>query len=58
MKSNYSVALSRIKQATNKAELDRCETQITRLYKARVITASELSRLDVTIMEQLARLEN
>jgi hypothetical protein len=54
--STYSVLSERIRRA-NMQELLQMERKITRHYEAGTITASQLGRLDVLLMETLAKNE-
>jgi hypothetical protein len=48
------ILLNRINEANDAASLRNLETTITRQHDAGTITAPELMRLDVRIMERLA----
>jgi hypothetical protein len=56
--TNYQAFLERIKSATTQGELASRENQVTRHFNNGTITVSELTRLDVKIMEKLALIEN
>lgn len=53
----FSILLKRINGAKNIEDLKECEAQITRHYDAGTITAKELMRLDVKIMERMVDFE-
>lgn len=53
--STYRQLLARINEAQDKATLNKLDARITRHYNAGTISATELKRLDVRIMERLAQ---
>lgn len=55
--TNYQSLLDRINRASDADMLAKLEERITRHYNAGTISASELKRLDVRIMERLARMQ-
>ena len=54
MSQEYRELAKRIRAAKDSATLYRLEKSSTRLYVAGLLTARELGRLDVLIMERLA----
>ncbi len=56
MSEAYRELAKRIRAAGDSATLYRLENSSTRLYVAGLLTAKELGRLDVLIMERLALL--
>lgn len=52
--TTYTSLSNRIRAAETRQDLAKREEQITRHYHAGTITAAELSRLDVKIMEKMS----
>lgn len=53
----WPVICADLSNAVTKQELERVEKRATRFYNAGLITAKELQRIDVRVMECLAELE-
>ena len=53
---NYQALRERLALANDKQALDRLEQQATRIYNADQLTVSQLKRIDVAIMEKLAKI--
>lgn len=49
---------ARIRDAKDRPALAKCQRQIDRHYSAGTITAEQYGRLDVRIMEELAKLDS
>lgn len=57
MKSTYRHLSNLVGTGKTKEQLLHLEKRVTRLYDNGLISATDLSRLDVKIMEKIARIE-
>lgn len=56
--TNYKTMSQRIRDAKSTAELKKLEQSLIRIYNAGQLSVNEFARLDVKIMESIARFES
>jgi len=52
----YKILIIKIKQTYSKEALEQLANKLDQFYNADLITAKELARLDIKIMEKIAKL--